>query len=225
MISKIATIVNKYFLLLLVTVMTIAIMIIVSLKPTSKPKDISPLDYTRLEKIQPVLIINPFTLIDKSELKDSMRGLQAMANAATPFKELGIEIFKDQTVNLIINSSGGRVDFGYKLLNFVNFIKYHLKIKTTCYIKEASSMAFTVAISICDKRIALEGIEMMQHPVSVGSKYYTTSTKIDDILISALEASRLGIDPKEWRKISKEQGDKFFTKEEMIKYKLIHEFE
>ena len=82
-------------------------------------------------------------------------------------------------------------------------------------------MAFTLMLSICDEKIGMKGLVLMQHPVRYNNGARTVKTKLDDLDINATEARILKVDPKEWRKLSKEDGDHFFTKEEIKKYRLV----
>lgn len=221
MISKIAKTINKYFLTLLI----IALAVGSFTKGRRVKQDKSPLSYEQITKLQPVIIVDPYSLANKQLAQNSAKSLQNLVKVAKPWMDLGIPLLKGKTFNVIINSPGGRVSVGNNLINYILTVKKYLGIKLVCHIKQASSMAFSLAISICDKRIGLKDVKMLSHPSSYGGSVQTTTTKMNDIVRNYHEAKALNLDPVKWRKISKEQGDKVFTKEEMIKYKLIHEFQ
>ena len=85
-------------------------------------------------------------------------------------------------------------------------------------------MAFYIMVTSCDKVIAKKDVILMQHRVTYGGTETTPSTYLSDIQLSYAEASRLGIDPIEWRGLTRGSKDKVFSKEEVEKYNLVHEW-
>lgn len=206
---------NKLFrnIGILATVLTLAITIHVSIKPDLNTK----ITYAQLQKIKPVVIIDHATLLDPQLARQSVQPLTSLITGLGPFAAL----LKGQTFNVLIESNGGDVSLGYKIIHHLNMLKVNYGIKLKCYIKTAASMAFTLYLSICDEKIGLKGLKLMQHPVRYSNGVRTVKSLALDLEINATEARILKIKPSVWLKISKESGDHFFTKEEIKKYKLI----
>lgn len=171
---------------------------------------------TFLKKEQTDVLLRKVTemVIRDGKLVPTILGLQRNMNRLHLTTEIG----------LLIDSNGGSIDLLKYLVGNLQRIK-SLNVKFTCYIANAKSSAFTFVQSICDDRILLKNGELMQHeayfPTSLKGKYKDSSTKLLSIAMAKAEADRIGMKLSEWYKISRENGDKFFTEEEAKKYKLI----
>lgn len=202
----------------LVAIALIAAVVIHSSLKTDYSTTIS---YEKIQEIKPVVIIDHGTLQNDKQAYEAVSDITNLIHQLGPFAAM----FKGQSFNVLIESNGGRVDLGYKIITHLNTLKARTGIKFKCYVKTAASMAFTLYLSICDEKIGLEGLVLMQHPVKYNNGARTVKTKIDDLDINATEARILKVPEKEWRKLSKEDGDHYFTKEEIKKYKLVDSHE
>jgi len=125
--------------------------------------------------------------------------------------------FKALPIRVAFLSNGGSVDL-YEALITITDIKDAYII---CTIGAAQSIAFTYMMYICDERIILPKAEVMSHPVYYNTpkgSYSDAGTRTATIAQSDSEAVVLGIDKDEWYSISREQGDKYYTPTEMIRY-------
>lgn len=130
-------------------------------------------------------------------------------------------------ITIFVDSSGGSVELLFNLTEAVESIK-DLNIHIECIIANASSATFTLVQSICDTRLLLSKGKLIQHktyyPIEglfKSYKYFDSNSTLLSIKMSNIEAARIGKNASEWYKISRENGDKYFTEEEALKYKLI----
>ncbi len=131
---------------------------------------------------------------------------------------------KGFNVNLVIESDGGYSDLALNFITNFNSIKKAAGIKVTCYVNTAQSSAFTVMVSVCDKKIAIGELTLMQHKAYYRSLGYTSGTMITDMQLARIESKALGVNFDEWLKLTRSSyEDHVFTKKEIVKYKLIDE--
>jgi len=97
-----------------------------------------------------------------------------------------------------------------------------------CTVATAESVAFTFMIDFCDERIMLPNAKVLTHKAYAldifGRKIFTDSNMRATIAHSDMEAEVLGIDKGEWFKISRMNGDKYYSREELEKYKIATKF-
>lgn len=123
-------------------------------------------------------------------------------------------------IHLGINSLGGLLGL-YDALD--EYGQGLLQAHVVCTISAAASMAFTFIIKYCDERIMLPEAVVMTHRAYIPlwfSKLFTDATERATLKYSDEEAAILGQDPDFWYKLTRENGDKEFTVEEMKKYKI-----
>lgn len=127
-------------------------------------------------------------------------------------------------VTLLIDSWGGYVDLMYNRIAMVNRLK-EFNVSFKCYVADARSAAYSFVVSSCDKVILLKGGVMMMHRVSLGgSDMQCPSCKVDDFSMSKLEFKNVkDISFKEYFDLTRNNGDKYFTEEELLKYGIVDE--
>lgn len=127
-------------------------------------------------------------------------------------------------VTLLIDSWGGYVDLMYSRIAMVNRLK-EFNVSFKCYVADARSAAYSFVVSSCDKVILLKGGVMMMHRVSLGgSDMQCPSCMVDDFSMSKLEFKNVkGISFKEYFDLTRNNGDKYFTEEELLKYGIVDE--
>ena len=141
-----------------------AILIIVgslSLLPSKKVEDISNITYDEIIELRPNIIIGSYSLYSPDHFIKGISLYEAMIQRASAMKIFNIKPYAKQTFRLYINSSGGRVDVALEAIKYFHASKKFLNIEFTCYINKAMSAAFTLAMSICDKRIGLRNVSIM----------------------------------------------------------------
>jgi len=143
--------------------------------------------------------------------------LREAVTALTKKKAWGFE----PHIKIAINSGGGYVSFFERLAVADGAL---LEAYIVCTVSTAASMAFTFMIKYCDERIMLPDAYILQHQVYYqnlfGGRRYDDNTRRIALRHSDLEAKVLDIDRDKWFDISRENGDKVFTKDELIKYKI-----
>lgn len=199
----------------------IALIASVFIYSNAQPNMDTTVTYKQIQKIKPLIIIDHATLQSPELAYEAVKPITKLITGLGPFSKL----LQGQTLNVLIESNGGRVDLGYKIIKHLNELKYRIGFKLKCHIKTAASMAFTIMLSICDERVGLKGLFLMQHPVRYSNGVRTVKTKIDDLDINKSEARILGVKPSVWLALSKQDGDHVFTKEEIKKFKLVTSYE
>lgn len=189
----------------------------------TKDKDLTSLSYSEIIKINPTISIDMFTLNSTQDIQYKIRMFNKGTAQLTLARIMGQIVKQQEPMVVLINSQGGLAYDTIALANSINAYKEVSGLNITCYIKTAMSAAFTLMLDICDKRIGMKNIRLMQHRVTQGT-YNTIGTKELDMVINKREALILGVPELDWLKISKGKNDHHFTREEMIKFKLIHEF-
>jgi len=117
-------------------------------------------------------------------------------------------------IRVAFMSGGGMISMYDTAMKFKEIKKAHI----ICTIGSAQSVAFTYMMQICDERIILPKAEVMTHPVYNGNNTRTDGTRSITIKHSDGEAKILNIDKDKWYDISRNQGDKYYTPTEMLKY-------
>lgn len=201
----------------------------VILKTSSDPLN-SAFTHEEIEKINPVLIVDAYTLSSpgnfKATLQDSLsRMVRKGALVMTPFGPIINPNLKQSnySISIMIQSGGGKVSLGLDLVEALNSLR-QAGIKLNCYVGEAQSMAFTLMVTSCDKVIAKKDAILMQHRVSYRSLSQTPSTFQLDIEMSRRESEALKVGYKEWHKLVRGPEDHVFTEDEIKKYKLVDEW-
>lgn len=120
----------------------------------------------------------------------------------------------DSSIRIAFMSGGGMVSIYDTAMGFKEIKKAYI----ICTIGSAQSVAFTYMMQICDERIILPNAELMTHPVYNGNNTRTDGTRSITVKHSDGEAKILKIDRDKWYDISRNQGDKYYTPDEMIKY-------
>ena len=189
----------------------------------------SDFSYEEIEKIDPVIALGYYTLISDDvfplhimELKANLIRKNVLVSNPVYGEFINPEKI-GESVNIIIQSPGGKVDIGAQLIMILNSLR-SAGIKVNCYVSEAQSMAFSVMVTSCDKIIAKKDVILMQHRISYGKGKTTVDTFVSDIKLAYAEADALEIDRKEWLSITKTKEDKVFSYDEIIKYKLVDEW-
>ncbi len=114
--------------------------------------------------------------------------------------ELIYNIFeRDEDFYLYIDSNGGDVESGLKIVKMMNYLQQD-NIKITCIAKKAMSMAFHI-FQNCDDRLVLEDAILMQHEMTIFFKGGLEESKkeIDKFIIwnnkmNVYESMRLKMD-------------------------------
>lgn len=129
----------------------------------------------------------------------------------------------DEPIHIALQSGGGYVH----LYEMVSRAKLFKQAYIVCTVSKAESVAFTFMMNFCDERIILKDAVVMTHKVYISGllKYFTDSTQRFTVKHSDSEAAVLDLDKDEWYKFSRENGDKYFTVEEMKKYKIGTKFQ
>nr|QFG74750.1 MAG: Clp protease [Megaviridae environmental sample] len=101
-------------------------------------------------------------------------------------------------INIFINSPGGSVIDGIKIINHINMLK-HEGHSINCVVDYAASMAFIILQS-CTNRYALSSAVLMQHQMSLGTKGSLYNIKnylkmIDDLdlYLEKLQSDRINM--------------------------------
>lgn len=124
-------------------------------------------------------------------------------------------------IHVYINSPGGDVKAGQKIIQYINFKKNTNKT-ISCIAWEAHSMAFNI-MQFCTYRYVLKDSKMMQHQMSLSglsgnieniNSYIKIANKMYDSLINDASA-RIGITPGEYK--TKINNDWYLYGEEIVK--------
>tara|TARA_Y100000385_G_C13050968_1_gene619737 strand:- start:557 stop:1204 length:648 start_codon:yes stop_codon:yes gene_type:complete len=124
-------------------------------------------------------------------------------------------------IYIYINSPGGDVSAGQKIIQYINFKKNTNKT-IACIAWEAHSMAFNI-MQFCTYRYVLKDSKMMQHQMSLSglsgnieniNSYIKVTNKMYDSLIKDASA-RIGITPTEYK--TKINNDWYLYGEEIVK--------
>ena len=140
-----------------------------------------------------------------------------------------LSLLSNKTNNLIIyiNSQGGLVIEGEKIINQINFYK-NLNYKIHCIALNAYSMAFYIFQS-CSKRYITDISKLMTHQIILSTpkmqlenliNYLYVIKKIDDNLVNMV-IQKINITKDEY--IRKRQNDWWIYGDDIIKYKLADE--
>ena len=152
-----------------------------------------------------------------------------------PLSELFKTRYKDTsamrygTLEILISSPGGSTDAGFELIKGMEYLKKVSKMRVICYVEQASSIAFTVMMGICDKRIALGTPTLIVHRAAMvdrSSHMYTVMSSLIDLRMAGIEVAHMtNMRIKQWLKMTRQPNvDRRLTKEEMKKYDIIQEF-
>lgn len=199
----------------------------VALKTSPKPPQ-SVFTHDEVARINPVLIIDAGTLVDKEMFGESMTSMVGRLESIgvllpTPFGPAINPAVRDYALPIIIQSSGGYVSLGNELVNFMQALR-ESGIKLNCYVGEAQSMAFHIMAVMCDKVIAKRSARLMQHRTHCGKGCSTPTTYQTDNELSRKESYALGVKYDEWHNLVRGPEDHVFNLLEIEKYKLVDEW-
>lgn len=114
--------------------------------------------------------------------------------------DLGKVKTPNKTLTFYIDSPGGSVIHGNRMIQVVRAHKKARSLKTVCLIEEAASMAFAFVQGACDLRVVTETSILMQHQLSFGVR--DSIGKIEAMValgralerqLNFMQASRLGL--------------------------------
>ena len=144
------------------------------------------------------------------------------------FKNAEISNRVDKVIDVAINSGGGGVHLGLEFVEEMKALKAK-GYKINCYVRNAYSMGFII-LQYCDKRIGSENSTYMHHLVQVGygrparteknKKLFKALDFFDKLVLDEI-AKRIGIDPKKFFEIYKE--DKWWSAKEALEAGIIDE--
>lgn len=219
------------YLLIGIGMGTVLIMGVKCTRTKSESKDFkSDFTHEELDKINPDLVVDYFTLVDSDSYKATKsefigRLLYKKIVLNTPIGLIYNPIMKmnPYQMSVVIQSGGGLVGAGKDLIVFLNGLR-EAGVKVNCYVSEAQSMAFTLVVLGCDKVIAKKNVILMEHRVSFEGSDYTPGTFMEDNNLSKLEAAKIGVNWHDWLNLARGEKMHIFTKEEIKKYKLVDEW-
>ena len=146
------------------------------------------------------------------------------------FKNAEINNRVDKVIDMAINSGGGGVHLGLEFIEEMKSLKAK-GYKINCYVRNAYSMGFII-LQYCDKRIGSENSTYMHHLVQVGfgrpkrsehnKKLFKALDFFDKLVLDEI-AKRIGIDPKKFFEIYKE--DKWWNAKEALEAGIIDEIQ
>ena len=184
----------------------------------------STISYKTIQDINPDLIIDKYALSSPEMATYLLQGFSKKIQEKEFFitTPMGLLVKRgEKKLNIIIESGGGVVQVADIFKETINQLR-SVGIHVNCYIKSAMSAAFYLAVTSCDSRIALEGVQMMQHRSYYGKGTYTAGTANLDLRMAKIEARYLNVDFQEWLEYTRTWEDKYFTRKEMERLKLIH---
>lgn len=186
--------------------------------------------HAEIESINPVLIVDSYTLLDPQSYSGGERFflnelIKRGVVVRSPFGLIPNEAGTlPEILNVIIQSGGGEVGAGLKLIRWLELIR-GLGIRVDCYVGEAQSMAFTLMVLGCDRVVAKKRGVLMQHRTRYMNLGTTPVTYHLDNFLSRKEAKALGLDYGTWSNIVRgSDEDHIFTESEIKQYKLVDEW-
>lgn len=114
--------------------------------------------------------------------------------------DLGRVKTPNKTLTFYIDSPGGSVIHGNRMIQVVRAHKKARNLKTVCLIDEAASMAFAFVQAVCDFRVVTETSILMQHQLSFGVR--DSIGKVEAMValgralerqLNSMQAARLGL--------------------------------
>lgn len=213
-----------------IAVIVVLAMVVVGYRVITSPEPIkSAFTHEEVAKINPVMIIDKYTLSSEEHFKDwDLDVTERLVNiGAMYYSESGLQVtqgLQGYSIPVIIQSGGGLVKLGLKLERSINALRNLSGLKVHCYVGEAQSMAFYLMVTMCDKVIAKRSARLMQHRVSYGPAGVTPSTYLSDIELSRKESIALGVKYDEWHNLARGPEDHVFNLLEIEKYKLVDEW-
>ena len=111
-----------------------------------------------------------------------------------------LTMIKNSEVYLFLNSPGGSVFSGRKLIDFINASDK----KIHCVAQYAASMAFAI-LQVCETRLVMSSSILMQHQATIGLRGAPVNNQLSflNLLLiyleemDAMQAARMGITPKD----------------------------
>lgn len=161
------------------------------------------------------VVIDAYFFRDDSTLQTTTTKLLALIKRNHHiYMSTGIKV----PVMVGISSGGGYTSF----FDYLMLLEKPLRqAYIVCTVSKAASMAFTFMINFCDKRIILKDAVIMQHRVykkTLFGKMFDDNSNRLSVKYSDMEAKVLGIPKDKWFKISRGKSDKYFTRDELVKY-------
>lgn len=186
--------------------------------------------YDTLKNIKPDAVIDDYTLLDEGATGKFQQDITEKLFKDNHLIQMpfGLVFNKQATakkeITILIESGGGYYNLGKNIVLGLDGLRKQ-GFKITCYVEKAMSMAFHILLTSCDERIGTKNVDLMMHRVRIGELgRFTSSTKSTDLEMNYLEALSIGISEEAWLELTRQEDDKYFTKKEMKKYKLIHRF-
>ena len=181
----------------------------------SSSGEYSKFGYNDIRLISPHIIIDHSTLISDEGFNTFVDQYNNAVSNITNYK-----------IRLMIESGGGEVKKGLEIGSALFELKELYAFDIECHVTQAASMAFTLMVTLCSEIIVYgDNFSIMSHQAYNYYSESTAGTKILDIQFSNAEARSLGLDDKKWLTISRQSDvDKFYTKDELIKYKITTKF-
>ena len=146
------------------------------------------------------------------------------------FKNAEVSNRVDKVIDVAINSGGGGVHLGLEFIEEMKSLKAK-GYKINCWVRNAYSMGFII-LQYCDHRIGSENSTYMHHLVQVGfgrpkrsehnKKLFKALDFFDKLVLDEI-AKRIGIDPKKFFEIYKE--DKWWNAKEALEAGIIDEIQ
>lgn len=129
---------------------------------------------------------------------------------SSSYKKFASELHKirQKHVYLYIDSLGGSVIDGSKMIHLANSHKKAYGTVYTCLVQDAASMAFAIMQAVCDTRVVSPTSILMQHQLSFGTigqieRIDSTVRMVRDLerYLNKVQAKRLGMTVKTFRKV------------------------
>jgi len=191
--------------------MVIGLLLIFHHFNTSDVEKNNQFSYSDIQKIAPHVIIDDATLISEEGISTFISQIRLSS------------LFIQNKLKVVIESNGGVIKIADVVYNSINqFIDSGVYVE--CHVTKASSVAFTLMTTLCSNTIVYGDFIIMSHPSYVDTIGSTVNSKIIDMILVKKESQALGIDFQKWLSISRLEEDKYYTKEELIKYNISTEF-
>lgn len=136
------------------------------------------------------------------------------------FREL--KYFKQKNAYIYIDSLGGSVIDGAKMIHLMTSYKKAFGLYYTCLIQDAASMAFAIVQSVCDDRVISPTSVLMQHQIAFATfgqieRIDSTVRMVRDLeqVLNQTQAERLGLTVERFKELI--TNDWFLVGEKAIK--------
>ena len=146
--------------------------------------------------------------------------------SSSSYKKFASELhrIRQKHVLLYIDSLGGSVIDGSKMIHVALSHKKAYGTEFTCLIQDAASMAFAIVQTVCDTRVVSPTSILMQHQMAFGTfgqieRIDSTVRMVRDLerYLNKAQAKRLGMTVKAFRKVI--TNDWYLVGRKAVKYK------